>query len=61
MEHPTFGADVDVVVLPVKFTDNEALVIPWTTPLVEAREPHEALWPNLTAGQEVSSLAIRTR
>ncbi|WNG83790.1 hypothetical protein C6A86_009110 [Mycobacterium sp. ITM-2016-00316] len=53
MEHPTFGADMDVVVLPVKFTDDDTLVIPWTTPLVEAREPHEAPWPNLAAGQEV--------
>lgn len=53
LEHPTFGADMDAVVLPVNFTDDEALVIPWTTPLVEAREPGEAPWPNLAAGQEV--------
>ncbi len=52
-EHPMFGADMDVVVLPVNFTDDEALVIPWTTPLVEAREPYEAPWPNLAAGQDV--------
>ena len=53
MEHPTFGVDMDVVVMPIKITDEEAFVIPWTTPMVEAREPHEAPWPNLAAGQEV--------
>lgn len=53
MEHPTFGVDMDVVVVPIKITDEEAFVIPWTTPVVEAREPHEAPWPNLAAGQEV--------
>ena len=53
MEHPMFGADVDVAVLPINITDDDALVIPWTTPLVEAREPHEAPWPILAAGQDV--------
>lgn len=52
MEHPMFGPDVDVVVLPINITDDDALVIPWTTPVVEAREPHQAPWPNLAAGQE---------
>jgi len=48
-----FGADMDVAVLPFNITDDKVLVIPWTTPLVEAREDHEAPWPNLAAGQEV--------
>ena len=52
-EHPVFGADMDVAVLPFNVTDDKVLVIPWTTPLVEAREAHEAPWPNLAAGQEV--------
>ncbi|WP_199253628.1 hypothetical protein [Mycolicibacterium mengxianglii] len=53
LEHPVFGSDVDVAVLPVDFTDPEAFVVAWKTPVVEAREPHQAPWPNLAAGEEV--------
>jgi hypothetical protein len=52
-QHSTFGADMDVAVLPFNPTDDSVLAIPWTTPLVEAREDDEAPWPNLTAGQDV--------